>query len=86
MFTKKELDVLKKFENGAIIETTEERDILYRFAAVSFVRLGHENKENNFKETAKLSSMGKRFLWQANLRQSGSKTKKIFYKLLNSIS
>lgn len=88
MFTQNELMILKKFEKGSIIETPQEERILRRYAAIALVRLGHEaDAQGNVRKTAKLSSLGKRFLWRAGLNENDSTSpiKKFFYSLFNSV-
>ncbi len=60
LLSEKEFKVVQKYEKPKEIED-EDRDIIYNLVLLHFLELGfHEGENTSLKETARLTSLGKR--------------------------
>ncbi len=82
MFSKKEYETLSKFRKCNYV-SEEDKDIVYRFSSIGYVRRGFSTLEGEVRETAKLTSLGREIIDRERILRSP--IKKVLYYLLNSI-
>jgi len=56
IFTERERNILKKFKNGALVETLEEQEIIDQCTIIGYVSTGYD--WDKMMETAKLTEQG----------------------------
>jgi len=70
MFTRKQVQFLKRLRRGAAIKD-DELDMAYEMAAIGVLRLGyHDGDDDEFCETARLTPLGVRLLRADRIQNS----------------